>query len=120
MNPWDFFEARDAARKASIAQANAEDFYVDSSEKYSRAEAAYRMELAKEIVRQRADGQPATIVPDLSRGQENVSSLKLQRDIAAGVLEAAKAGLWRHQSDRKDCAQFIQWSLSVAEGRAAQ
>ena len=27
MNPWDFFEARDAARKASIAQANAEEFY---------------------------------------------------------------------------------------------
>ncbi|CAB4171808.1 hypothetical protein UFOVP1346_37 [uncultured Caudovirales phage] len=116
--PWTFFEAKDAARRSSLAQSLAEDEFKRSSEAASQAEAAYRMELGKEITRLRADGNSVTLVPDLARGAERIAQLKLERDVCLGVLDAAKQALWRHTADRRDVQSFISWSLQVSTGRA--
>jgi hypothetical protein len=117
--PWDFFEAKDAARRCSIAQADAEKVFAEASETYAQAEAAYRIELAKEMTVLRAQGQPATLVGDLARGSEQIAGLKMTRDLCKGLLDAATHGIWRHNADRRDVQRFIDWSLQVSTGRAA-
>jgi hypothetical protein len=117
--PWDFFEAKDAARRCSIAQAGQEQVFTEASEAYAQAEAAYRIELAKEMTVLRAQGQPATLVGDLARGSEKIATLKLSRDLAKGLLDASEHGIWRHNADRRDVQRFIDWSLQVSTGRAA-
>jgi len=49
----------------------------------------YRMALAKKILEMRAEGTPATLIGDLSRGQEDIANLKMQRDIAETLYESA-------------------------------
>lgn len=50
-------------------------------------ERAYRQALAQEIVKLRADSTPATLIPDLARG--NVSYFKFERDLAADTYKSA-------------------------------
>lgn len=117
-NPWGFLEAKTAARKASLAQAQAERDFSESVESYSRSERAYRVELAKEMLRLRVDGMAATLVPDLARGNERIATLKHERDLCKGLLDASTHALWRHTSDRKDLHRFIDWSMAASTGRA--
>lgn len=53
----------------------------------AETEREYRIELAKEITRLRAEGVSVTLVPDLSRG--NTADLKFQRDLADGRYKSA-------------------------------
>ncbi|WMM26683.1 hypothetical protein RBU61_08390 [Tissierella sp. MB52-C2] len=52
------------------------------------AERDYRVELAKEILRLRAEGMPVTIISDLCRGNEKIADLKMKRDIAETLYES--------------------------------
>lgn len=52
------------------------------------AERDYRVELAKEILKLRADGMPVTIVSDVCRGNEKIAELKMNRDIAETLYES--------------------------------
>jgi hypothetical protein len=118
MNVWDFTQAKEAARKSSIAQREAEDGFAEAASTYAQAEAAYRVELAKETLRLRTDGMAATLVPDLAKGNERISQLRLERDIAKGLLDVATHSMWRHNADRRDVQRFIDYSLAVNTGRA--
>lgn len=53
----------------------------------AETERIYRMELSKEIFRLREDKLPATLIPDLARG--NISDLKFDRDLAEAKYKAA-------------------------------
>jgi len=117
--PWDFNEARTAVYKASQYQLEAQSQIGEAMERLARAEAAYRVELAKEIARLRVDGQPATLIGDLARGNEAIATLKLERDLSSGLVEAAKQNGWRVNNDRKDAQSLLRWSLEVSTGRAA-
>lgn len=118
--PWDFMEAKAAAARTSRAQAQAEEDYREASAAYSIAERAYRVELAKRMTELRADGQPATLIPDLAKGDERIASLKSERDLSRGLLDAATHAIWRHNADRRDVQRFIDWSLQVSTGRAME
>jgi hypothetical protein len=52
------------------------------------AERDYRVELAKEILRLRAEGMLVTIISDLCLGNENIADLKVKRDIAETLYES--------------------------------
>lgn len=56
-------------------------------QKKAEAENAYRVALAKEILLQRADGVPVTIIADICRGKKEIADLKMQRDIAETLYE---------------------------------
>jgi capsule polysaccharide export protein KpsE/RkpR len=77
---------------------NATNEIYKLANKRAMTERTYRMELAKEITKLRADGMPATLISDLARG--NVAELKYHRDLAEGqyrssieALEALKSQL---------------------------
>lgn len=116
--PFDFAEAVAAVRRASEAQREAEQARRDAATDLAERERAYRVALAKEIVRQHADGAAWTVAQDLARGEPQVADLRYARDVAAGVLDAAEQRAWRHTADRRDMAELVQWSRrrDLAEG----
>lgn len=56
--------------------------------KRAKAEYAYRVALAKELLIQRERGLPATLTNDVAKGNENIAKLKFNRDIADTAYEA--------------------------------
>ena len=118
INVWDFNACRNAAKNADLAQRDGEAAFQEANEVFAWAVAAYRVELAKETLKLRADGMPATLVPDLAKGNERISSLRLERDIAKGLLDAANHAMWRHNATRRDVQRFVDYSLAINTGRA--
>lgn len=108
--PWDFSEAREACRAASQAQHAAEDALREASKDLALMEEQYRLTLAKKIVELRAEGMPASVCADVARGDKDVAKLRMKRDIADGVREAAVHAAWRRAADRKDAQRFADWS----------
>lgn len=110
--PYDFGEAREAAGRASLAQQQAENFIREAAGDFARKEEAYRVALAKRITELHAeDGVAWTVCGDLARGDATVARLRMERDIAEGVQEAAKQAAWRRAADRRDTERFIDWSM---------
>lgn len=118
--PYDFATAVAATRRAAEAQKDAEQDRRDAAKDLAEKERAYRVALAREIVRQHSDeGAAWTVAQDVARGQRSVADLRYERDVAKGVLDAAEQRAWRHTADRRDMHEFIQWSKAreLAEGR---
>jgi hypothetical protein len=121
-HPWDFAQAVRNANAQRSAQAAAEEFFKTCSRDYAKAEEAYRLALASEIVRQHDAGVAWSVAPDLARGDKRVADLRRKRDIAEGMKDAALQALWRAAADRRDAGRFIEWSMRVdvavhAQGR---
>lgn len=116
--PYDFNEARQAAARASRAQEAAEDFIRQAAKASAEAEESYRVALAKKIVELHSDGVAWSSTADLARGDEKVARLRMERDVAEGVREAALQAAWRRGADRKDTQRFCDWSMrrELAEG----
>ena len=112
--PYDFGEAREAARRAASNQRQGEDNLREASAKLADAEKAYRIALARKIVEVHANGSAWTVAQDLARGDESVAELRYLRDVAKGVFEATQSAIWRYTADRKDCLELIEWSRRVA------
>jgi rubrerythrin len=107
---WDFDEARDALRRCSSAQQEAEKFIKDAYQEYAQAERAYRFALAQKITDLRAQSQPVTLAADLARGDKHVADLRFKRDVREGVVEAAKQRAYTAAADRKDAQGLATWS----------
>lgn len=72
-----------AAKDRGVRELNeAQGALLLSGKKLADAERAYRVAKATLILRLRDEGQPATLIPDLVKGDVDVSNLKLERDIA--------------------------------------
>ena len=53
------------------------------------AEREYRVALAQKLLSEREKGLPATLLPDICRGDREIARLKFQRDVADTVYKAA-------------------------------
>ncbi len=60
----------------------------DRGTEKAKAENKYRMELAKEMLIQRDNKIPVTIISDICRGNKDIAKLKLDRDIADIMYES--------------------------------
>ncbi len=117
--PWMIDDAANALRAGSASQRAVELAVKEAYKAYAVSEHAYRLALAQKIAELRADGQPTTLAADLARGDEKVARMKMQRDIADGVKEAAMQSAWRASADRRDAQSLAEWSQrrELAEGR---
>jgi hypothetical protein len=61
----------------------------------AEAEASYRMGLSKQILIQREEGLPVTIISDVCRGNEYIAKLKMERDIAETYYETCKQKIYQ-------------------------
>lgn len=78
---------RDATLR--ISQSSKEIFKL--SKEKARTERVYRQALSQEMLILRSDGMPATLIPDVARG--NVADLKFERDTALEMHRAALAAM---------------------------
>jgi len=53
----------------------------------AQTEHDYRVALATKMLEMRAEGLPATTMPDICRGDKKIAKLKLDRDIAKGLAD---------------------------------
>lgn len=61
--------------------------------RYGNAEHKYRQAMTVEMLRQRADGMPVTILRDVCLGLKEISDLRLERDIAEAEYKAAQEAI---------------------------
>lgn len=113
IHPYNFGEARQASDQKSAAQQEAEQFTRQAHKDRAEKEQRYRLALAKKITELKAGSVAATVALDLAKGDPIVAKLRMERDIADGVVEAAKQRAWQLQADRKDHHEFINWSMRV-------
>lgn len=59
----------------------------------AQAECNYKTALAAKMLELRAEGMPATITPDLARGDAHVAELRLKRDVAEALYKSAYEGI---------------------------
>ena len=61
----------------------------ERGESMAMAEKEYRIALAKEMLIQRDNKVPVTIISDICRGKENIAKLKFNRDTAEVLYKSA-------------------------------
>ena len=54
------------------------------------AERNYRVALRKEMLKERQNGTPVSMLSDVCRGEETIAELKLARDLAEALYDATK------------------------------
>lgn len=59
-----------------------------TSLEYAEAYKLYRVALAKELVRLKEQGTPATLTYDIARGNENIAQLKFNEIITEAIYKA--------------------------------
>lgn len=111
--PFSYEAARQAIHIASKQQAEAAQWIVEKADQCATAERAYRIALAKEIVRQHDSGVAWTVCQDLARGDETVASLRAERDVAEGLRESASQLSYKSSADRRELEQLVAWSMKV-------
>lgn len=67
---------------------NSIDDLKKTSEEYANAYTKYRKEVAKELIRLKEQGTPATLSNDLARGKEDIANLKYQEICKEGIYKA--------------------------------
>jgi len=110
-SPYTWDEAREAVNKAKAAQRNAEQRVKDAYREFAEKRQSYQVALAEKITTLRGAGMAATACGDVARGDENVARLRYERDVQEGVVESAKAALWRLSADRRALEQLVGWSM---------
>lgn len=98
---------------ASVAQAASEQQVKEAYKDYAEKERAYRKGLARRILELKAESVAITAAADIARGDEHVANLRYERDVAQGVMEAARMTSFRHSADRRELEQLIQWSMKL-------
>lgn len=111
MPPWEFDDAHAQLAERSAVQQAAEKQVQVAYKDHAQKERAYRVALAKKITELRAEGVSVTLAQDLARGDERIADLRMRRDIAEGVVEAAKLHAWTVAADRKDVQGLATWSM---------
>lgn len=74
----------------------------------ARAERDYRIALAQEELRLKAEGYPATLINDLSRGNERVAELRMERDIAEALYETCQQKIYQSKKEIDILTMLIQ------------
>lgn len=112
LHPLEIADARQAAYRASELQREVEDAMRTASKKLAEKERAYRGALAEKILELRtgSDAPAWTTCSDIARGDAKVRTARYERDVAEGVLEAARQQAFRRGADRRDITVLLEWS----------
>ena len=92
----DLMNALDAERK-TLSQAIA--ILKERGIKKAKAEMDYRIALAQEQLRLKDGKMPATLIMDLSRGNEKVAGLRMERDIAEVLYDTCQQQIYTSRKE---------------------
>lgn len=116
LHPLEIADARSAAFSASERQREVEDLLTEKGKALADAERAYRRELTKRILALHAgeDGQPGlaiTTCETVAKGEEEISQLRHDRDIAKAAYKSVEQMAFTRGADRRTLDRFIDWSM---------
>lgn len=111
LHPLEIEDAREAAHRASELQREVEDAIREAARDAANRERAYRQALSVRILELHAEGTAITACSEIARGESTVANLRYQRDVAEGVLEAARQQAFRRGADRRDVGVLLTWSM---------
>lgn len=112
LHPLEIQDARNAAHMASELQKGVEDALRNQGRELADAERKYRRALSKEILRVHVeDGMAITMCGEIARGDETVSQLRYERDIAKARFKAVEQQAYRYGADRRDLDTMLEWSM---------
>jgi hypothetical protein len=114
IQPWDFHESHLHLRRAAVIERAGEQAHRGAVRDLAEKERAYKMALAKKITELRGNGTAQTVAGDMARGDDEVSLLRLERDLARGTVTSSKSALYRHGRSHEDVREFVVWSRQVA------
>lgn len=80
----------------------------------AETEKEYRIALAKEILRLKDEGKPATLIPDLARG--NTAELKYERDLAETLWTSARDSLDAIKAQQMGLQSILRIQLEIPNG----
>jgi arginine decarboxylase-like protein len=63
--------------------------YRKRGEFFAAARRDYQVALAKEMLIQRAEGLPVTIIPDICRGKLEIANMRFEKDVAEARYKSA-------------------------------
>ena len=67
--------------------------YKKRGAEYGDSQKNYRIAVAKEMLKLKAEGMPATLVYDVARGNENVAELKRQEIISESLYKSCQEAI---------------------------
>lgn len=111
LHPLEIADAREAAHRASELQREVEDSIRTAARDAANKERAYRQALSVRILELHAEGTAITACSEIARGETKVAMLRYERDVAEGVLEAARQQAFRRGADRRDVGVLLTWSM---------
>ena len=82
-----------------MLEANSQ-FRIHGTE-HAENEKYYRVALAKKILLLKEEGYAATLILDLSRGDEEVAELKQKRDISNALMQSAQSAIYNYRLEYK-------------------
>lgn len=83
------------------------------AKKWAEAERDYRRALAVEILLLKDQKMPATLIPDLARG--NCSELKFQRDLAEATYKSGRDALEAIRSQMNGLQTIVKFQKEIQE-----
>lgn len=112
-DPLDMDDAREASRRSSRMRRDAEAELIRRVADRAEKEGAYRMELAKEIVRQKVE-HGSTVAKEVAHGERPVFLALVEFKTAEGMVEASKERLKTLEGERSMLKSLIDWSSTIA------
>lgn len=102
----------DNMNKCLISMQQGNTQYKTLGLKKAKAEYDYRIVLQKETARLKLQGTKVTIISDLSRGNEEVARLRLERDIADVNYETCRNSLRYCEKELEILRSQLAWLKS--------
>ena len=76
-------------------------------QKAAQTEEVYRVALATKMLLLKTEGCQATLIPDLARGDKATAKLKLERDIAEGIVDVCRQSIYAIQTSMSGLQSLI-------------
>lgn len=106
MNPK---EIMDKIELAKIALQKGNDGLKTLGIKKADAEKKYRVELRKELLKLRLEKYPVAIIQDLAKGNEKISQLRLERDLAENSYTVCQEAMRNTRLELETLRSLLTW-----------
>ena len=106
MNPQ---EIMDQIKMNRIALTKGNDQLRTLGVKKTNAERKYKIELRKELLKLRLEKFPIAIIQDLAKGEEKISLLRLERDLAENAYIVCQEGMRNARLEQEVLRSLLTW-----------
>ncbi len=106
MNPQ---EIMDQIKMNRIALTKGNDELRTLGVKKANAERKYKIELRKELLKLRLEKFPIAIIQDLAKGEEKISFLRLERDLAENAYTVCQEGMRNARLEQEVLRSLLTW-----------